>query len=297
MKPDSADNPPQSDPVSEPQRTVQATLLLYVTGALTEQEAEAFESRLLTNEEFASRVDAAEIDLLDDYAVGLFDPTAGEQPLSPTALQLLEQWIEGSSVRREHVRLTRLLRSPRPTTRKTVEVAEGQAVAPAARRRSLRLLGLAAAACLLVVAGLLLLTQRRAAVPAPSVATAPHAPVPTGSSAHPARHEDVILLAAERLRGGQTQKPGSYLIHAGSPVRLQVLVPSSATHDVYSLSVRREHDRSPSAVFPGLTLKKEGDLQYVEAVLTAGELTSGMYIVKAQASGTLAEFQMKITLQ
>lgn len=90
-------------------------------------------------------------------------------------------------------------------------------------------------ACLLLgylLAGTLL----RSTHPASKImATGPIAGAHTPALAAPnaARSPDVILLAAERLRGAEPSQPARYTVYPDAPIRLQVLLPRAPAGPAY----------------------------------------------------------------
>jgi hypothetical protein len=209
-------------------------------------ERDLFERRLLEEDEFSEQIALAEQDLLDDYAAGTLSSKQNDK---------LDSWVLSSDRRREHVRLTRalLLRSQLSSRKSHIRYWPFAA---------------AVAACLLVSIGIVWLYPRH------------HQPIAVTADVHQPKlaipiRPDVILLSSERVRGA-TQE-ATYEIHSGSPITLQVVLPSKSNGSVFALLIRSERKQDEPLRYEGLVQHQMGDISYVEVALPAGTLPAGHY--------------------
>jgi negative regulator of sigma E activity len=203
--------------VSITENDLRPALLRYITGRSTEFERAHFEERLLVDQEFSDAAAVCEQELIDAYALQQLnaDETAG-----------LKSWIDNSPGRTQRVKMARPLLLAGPQ-----RIRSKQRIA----------FMLAVAACVLV-AITLPLAHRTAQKDATSVSQAP-APnaMPSPSAIAPsvtvpsAIKPDVILLAAERVRG--EQQTVSYQVHRDAPVQLQVMLNGETARSGYRLQV------------------------------------------------------------
>ncbi len=172
-------------------------------------------------------------------------------------------------------------------------------------------LGAASAACLLAGAMLTGIVLRHthpgtATMPSASMPTAagpglaPPAATPSTSPAA-ARSPDVILLAAERLRGPAPSQSAAYTLHPDAPIRLQVLLPRASAASVsahaYTLSVRPANSQAMLARFPGLSALRESGTLYLEATLAPSTLKPGAYIVTVTSPGAVVDMTLEVVFR
>jgi len=210
-------------------------------------EREAFEQRLIAEDQFSEAVENDQFHLLEDYAAGV---------LVAEDSQLIDAWIADS-----------------PEARRLVAIARGLHRAASRRRPGWQLWigwGVPAAVCAVFAALLLFVHDKRAAQPPISLAT----------SVAPARsvREDTILLIAERLRGGGRNDRQSYTVHAGDSVRLQIIIPPSGRDAIYSASIRGKRTGLLPPLHPDI-VRGTGDAgaPYLEVSLPPGALLSDHY--------------------
>lgn len=236
---------------------VTTKVLDYLGDSLSAEERDAFEARLLGDELFSRQVEEAEFLLLEAHADGSLPGSVRER---------IADWIASSPSARRQVEITRALR---------------RITAPGASRRAPHLLlwALAAAACIAAIAIFPILHRRHTASPA--VLTARNTPVVV--STPPA--EDTILLVAERLRGATQEAPSllPYPVHPGRPVRLQIVIPSAHTGNLYALTVRREGDDKPVAQFDAIRARESSQAPFIEMMLAPDTLHPGSYVADLSA--------------
>lgn len=228
--------------------------LHYVTNRLSASEREAMESRLLTDQEFSDEIAACEQELIDAYAV---------RTLSADDMAELEPWIESSTLRMQRVAVAR-----------SFLMRKQHALRTWSGKASL----LALAACLFFTISLIAIWSpwiRKPHQSTNSQALAPSAP-PPAAQLQPAPKPDVILLVAERMRGEQAKIP-TFVLHRGSPVRLEILLAT----DVGSSYALKILPAQPGAqpVFAQANLEPQSihGQRYLSAVLTGVQLDPGTY--------------------
>lgn len=247
-------------------------LLAYITGAMSRDQRDAFEQRMIDDDDFSACIALAEQELLEDYATNTL--TANES-------QTLGPWVQASPRRMEHIRLTRdlLLHSKRHTT---TNIPTTKASARSTQRY-LATIG-AIAACLFLAAVLFWKLHPHAATPLPQNA---HLQLPATPPAAITRiPPDTILLTVERTRGA-SQPPATYTLHAAAPIRLQFMLPASSKPEAHSLQLRTGSTNSVTH-YNNLTLHTIGGMKYLELLLSPNTLPPGSYT--AEISGPSGRF-------
>jgi anti-sigma factor RsiW len=237
--------------LSESKPNSRKKLLHYVSGIMSASDREAFEQRLIEDEEFSNAVEADEFDLVDDYAAGVL-PHAERKQISA--------WIEASPERRARVLIARELHRSSSNPQKSgfswIWWAAGLA------------------ACLTLAAVLPFLRQPQPPPPPASVATVtePATSIPT----------DTILLAAERMRGSRSRNPANtYTVHTGSPTHLQIMIPPSARDSDYMISLQGNAPGSRSPLqFAGVRPQGDTNAPYLELTLPPGTLFFDHYTLE-----------------
>jgi hypothetical protein len=202
--------------VSISQEDLRVSFLHYATGRLPEADRVRFEEQLLEHQEFSDAAALCEQELIDAYAM---------RRLDTEETRAVNLWIEASPVRVERVAIAR-------------------AILQAAPQRGLRRkqigAALVAAACLLLAATLYLVNTRmlqHGQKPTQLSEANSASPIdqPPAADSAPSRmaKPDVVLIAAERIRG--QQKTTTYEIHRGAPIELQVLLPGETARDGYQV--------------------------------------------------------------
>jgi hypothetical protein len=249
-----------------------------VSGQLPETERDAFEARLLEEQELSDTVAVLEFELLDELAAGTL---AGDER------SIVEAWARADETRWQRAQMSGLL-------------AEGKGLRP--RRSSWKAAGfLLMAASLAVAVVLVVWRQERLGRPA-GLASAPSAAAPMGVApaesasagqvaldqprALEQARPDTILLVAARLRGSEDAAQ-VYRIHKNTPLRVQVIVPPSSEDLVYSLRINRIGNKQFALERGGVTPTVIGGLRFVEATFPGNALEAGNYVATlGGASGT-----------
>jgi hypothetical protein len=262
--------------VSTPPQELRASFLHYIMGRMPEPERTRFEEQLLEDQDFSDAAAACEQELIDAYALHQLD---AEQT------RTVGLWIEASPRRVERVAIARtlLLATPqRGLRRKRIGVA------------------LAAAACLFAAAALYLVnvrkphheqgTQLSATNAPPTQIQTPPAAAPPSEAARP----DIVLIAAERVRG--KQETATYQVHRKSPVQLQVVLPGQTARSGYQVRVTPLAD-------PGKILLQQNNLEaqslagqlYLTVTLPPGSLPPATYTasVTSQGNTLISTFTLK----
>ena len=241
-------------------------LLRYIAGRSTESERAEFEERLLTDQEFSDDAAMCEQELIDAYAL---------QQLSVDDMEGLRAWVESSPPRRERVKMARAILLARP---------------PKIRIQRRIAFIWAAAACVALAVTLPLMkkiAQRNPPAVSQTAATNPqqvegaNAPLVASSEA---MKPDVILLAAERVRG--EEQPATYKVHRNAPVQLQIILPGETERSGYGLQVVPLDE-------PHHVLLEKADLQaesmngqlYLEVTLPPGSLPPSTYTASVSRDG------------
>jgi hypothetical protein len=112
----------------------------------------------------------------------------------------------------------------------------------------------------------------------------------------PAPPENTILVIAERLRGAKSsaQSPETYRIREDSPLRLQIVLPSSRLSNSYSVIVRSDQNSTLMAQFATVNVQGPAEAPYVEIVLPPHTLPSGEYITDVRTQGDLFRLRFRI---
>ena len=241
-------------------------LLRYITGKSTESERAEFEERLLADQEFSDAAAVCEQELVDAYAL---------RQLNADEMEELRDWIEASADRTQRVKMARALLLPRPQ-----RIRSNPRVA----------IILAVAACVLVAITLPLMhraAQKDATsvsqAPAPNAMPSPSA-IPPSVAIPSAIKPDVILLAAERVRG--EQQIASYQVHRNAPVQLQVLLSGETARSGYSLQVTPlEGPRRILLEKTGLPAQSVNGQLYLNVTLPPGSLPPATYTASVSRHG------------
>jgi anti-sigma-K factor RskA len=250
--------------VSLSQHDLRVNFRRYITGSLSESDRTRFEEQLLADQDLSDAAAVCEQELIDAYALHRLDAEE---------TRAIGSWIEASPRRLERVAIARALLQATPRRgfrRQQIGVA------------------LAAAACLLVAASLYLvksgMLHRAQTTTQLSAANTPpqnQAPLTTApNTATP----DVVLIAAERIRG--EQKTTTYQIHREAPIQLQVLLPSETARSGYQVRVSQSDD-------PAKTLLQQNDLEaqsmagklYLTVTLPPGSLPPATYTASVSRQG------------
>jgi hypothetical protein len=244
---------------------------------MSNAEAETFEERLLSDQEFSDAAAICEQELIDDYSAGEVDDANRN---------VLRTWIEASPRRVQRVRFAQSLITTRSHK--------------ARRARRVRFLLPIAA----MIAGLAVATwmidrnNGGSANPAPN--TAKSNDVKGGSSivakgnGASASADRVILVVAERVRGAQHSQMVAH--NQNSAITLQVLLPEGAASGPYHLQVKNSRD-GRNIVFDeqGLQPSATGQRLYLVVHIHEGALTVGSYEITAASDED--SFTSEITVQ
>lgn len=247
---------------------LRASFLQYITGHLSVPDRTRFEEQLLGDQDFSDAAAACEQGLIDAYALHHLDAEES---------RAVSLWIEASPDRIERVAIARILLQSTPQR---------------GIRRYRTGIALATAATLLVAATLYLLNvrmlhRRQRTTQLSAANTAPPQNQPsarTATAPGQVAKPDVILVAAERLRG--EQKITIYQVHPENPIQLQILLPSETAHSGYQVRVTTLADQSK-------TLFQQNDLEaqsmagqlYLTVTLPAGSLPPEIYAATVSRQG------------
>lgn len=264
--------------VSTAQEDLRVNFLHYIMGRLPELDRTRFEERLLEDQDFSDAAAACEQELIDAYALHRLDVEEAR------AVRL---WIEASPERVQRVAIARAFLQATPM----------QSV----RRRQIGI-ALAIAACLLLAASLYLATAKIVHRPTSTQLSAASTLQPQNQTPPPITEQreaatpDIVLIAAERVRG--EQKPTTYQVHRNAPIQLQILLPSEAEHSGYQVRVTTLAD-------PGKVLLQQNDLKaqslngqlYLTVTLPPGSLPPATYTASISKRGEtlLSTFTLKWT--
>jgi len=234
------------------------TLLIdYVSNALSADERDAFEKRLLEDEFFHRKVEEAEFLLLEAYAEGALPAPVHDR---------VAAWVASSPHHRRQVEITRSLR----------RLSAADKTGPSSSR--LRLWAVAAAVGIAAVSLFPLLLRRHTPPPALQLtATNSVAPLPLTA------REDTILLVAERLRGAKPAEPSTFQVHAQSAVRLQIIIRSAHATDVYAMDLRGDGTSAPAMHFNALKLQGTPTARFLEVTIPPHTLEPGSYVAEITA--------------
>jgi hypothetical protein len=263
--------------VSNSQEDLRVTFLQYVTGRLPEPDRTRFEEQLLENQDLSDAAAACEQELIDTYAMHRLDAEE---------TRLVGLWIEASPERIERVAMARALL---------------QATPQRGLRRQRIGVALAIAACLFVAATLYLVNTRMLhhaqTTNQISTANAPpqnQAPATATPNADHAIKPDVILIAAERIRG--EQKTATYQLHREVPIQLQVLLPGETERAGYQVRVTPLADRSKVLLQQNnLEAQSISGQLYLTVTLPPGSLPPATYTasVSRQRNTLVSDFTVK----
>jgi hypothetical protein len=241
--------------VSGSQNDLRAKFLQYVMGRLPGPERASFEEQLLADHDLSDAAADCEQDLIDAYAL---------RQLNPEESREVGLWIEASPDRVARVAIARALlqRSPqRSSGRQRITIA------------------LAVAACLVAAVALYVVDTRmhRADKAAQFAAATPAPPINPAIAANTTIKPDIILIAAERVRG--EQKTATYPIHQDSPIQLQILLPGESARSGYKLRVTTLADRNRVLIERDDLEAQSFDGQlYLTISLPAGTLPPATYL-------------------
>jgi hypothetical protein len=255
----------------------------YLLGELTEDEADAVEGRLLTEDELFELCEAIEADLLAEYAQG---------GLAPAERERVRQRLASSPQGQERLRLARSLNVL--AKEKTAVLPFVRRTAPS-RRPALRWAALAAG--LLAAAGLAWLSleqshtthQESQQRPAPVIAETPRAhevpappPAPAAPPVAPAPEpvKAVFQLALTSLRGSESVEKLRVPAKAGT-VELQISVEGMEDLQSFHLTVRNRKAEIIKA-WTGLKPKSLNGVRALVVDLPAERLPAGKYEIQAQ---------------
>jgi hypothetical protein len=253
-------------PMDEPTDTILRDWLL---GKLAACEAEPLEERLLRDEVLSRRVDAVEIDLLDDVANARLD---GEDRAA--ALRLLAATPKD----RQRLRIARALARALPA-QQSASARDGEAVAVPRRSSATPKFqlrwpvfagGALAAACLALV---VVEVQRRGAVDV----------APRTESAALAS----ITLMSSQQRGAPQGAIG--IARSAATVRLQLEVDASDATSRYDLRIEDQGRTVFDA--ENLPVREAGAYRFVEAAVPASVFADGEHTVRVHAAGETAPEQ------
>jgi anti-sigma-K factor RskA len=264
--------------VSISQEKLRESFLDYIMGRLSDSDRSRFEERLLEDQDFSDAVALCEQELIDAYAM---------HRLQPDEARAVGLWMEASPDRLERVTIARVLLQA--TTRRKPRKHQTE-------------VALAIAACLLVAATLYqiagrLLNHRRETIqiaaghiPLPPN-QAPSAAATSGEAAKP----DIVLLAAERIRG--KQKSTTYLIHHERPIQLQVVLPGETERFGYQVRVASLADQDKILVQQNnLEAQFMAGQLYLTVTLPPGSLPPATYTasITRQGNTLLSTFTLKL---
>jgi len=171
----------------------------------------------MTDQEFSDEAAICEQELIDAYAV---------RQLNANDMESLKPWIENSPHRRERAKMARALLTAQP---QKIRIQRRVAFV------------WAAAACVALAVTLPLMkkmTQRNTASVSQTATTNPQVAQnenPPLAAVPGTMKPDVILLAAERMRG--EPQAATYQVHPSAPVQLQIMLPGETERSGYGLQV------------------------------------------------------------
>lgn len=254
------------DQLSHLKSNPRAELIRYLAGAMSDQEGEAFELLLIEDHDFSDAIEAAEFDLLEDFAAGV---------LSPVERRQITAWIDASPKRRARVLLAQALhRSSSKRRWNTPWIWWATAIST----------------CIALTVAM-------------SFFRPLHSPPTSASSSEAARatssivEQDTILLTAERLRGNlKSDSEQTYPIHADRSIRLQVIVPPADRKIAYSVTVQSSAPAEHSPLhFSGVVTQGDPTTPYLEVILPPGSLVSNEYTLnlRSQLGSYRSSFRVK----
>jgi hypothetical protein len=254
----------------------------YLLGQLPEEEADALERRLLTEDDLFELSEAIEADLLAEYAQGR---------LAPAERERVQRRLASSPQGRERLKLARSLSILAGRDPKTAVLPFARRAAPSLRP-ALRWAALAAG--LLAAAGLSWLALERPHPgreiqerPAPVIAEAPRAhevPKPPAPAVAPAPAPEpvkaVFQLALTSLRGSESAE--KLRVPAGTgTVELQISVEGMEDLESFHLTLRNRKAETIREL-TGLKPKSLNGARALIVNLPAELLPAGKYEIQAQ---------------
>jgi anti-sigma-K factor RskA len=200
--------------VSTSPEELRVSFLHYIMGRMPEPERTRFEEHLLEDQDFSDAAAVCEQELIDAYAL---------HRLNAEETKTVGLWIEASPRRVERVAIARTLLLATPQQ--------------GLRRRQIGIV-LAAAACVFMAATLYLVNTKvlhHGQKPTLSAANTPPAQIqtPTAATSSEAARPDIVLIAAERVRG--KQESATYQVHRERPIQLQVVLPGQTARSGYQV--------------------------------------------------------------
>lgn len=247
-------------PTTEEMIKLRRDFLRYAGARMRGIEAQAFEGRLLDDQEFSDAAAVCEQELIDDYSAG---------EVNDADKAVLQGWVEVSPRRLQRVQFARAFMAARS---RCPQKGSGIGfVVPIA----------AMIAGLTVVMWMAGRSLRERAGPAPNAVKRSDA---AAESAAVAKRNDliapadqVILVIAERMRGAQRSQ---VISHNNSAETLRVLLPEGASNDPYRLQMADMRDRHNVVIDEsGLRPSVTGGRMYLVVSVRKGSLTPGSYEV------------------
>lgn len=255
---------------------LRVSFLHYIMGCMPEPDRVHFEEKLLEDQDFSDAAAACEQELIDTYVL---------HRLNAEESRTIGLWIEASPRRVERVGMVRTLlqvTAQRDLRQKRIGVA------------------LAAAACLLMAATLYLVSAKvlhHGQKPTLSAANAPppqnQAPA-TLTTPSEAAKPDVVLIAAERVRG--KQETVTYQVHRESPIQLQVVLLGQTARSGYQLRLTPMADQSKILLQQNnLEAQTLAGQLYLTVTLPPGDLPPATYTasVTRQGNTLVSTFTLK----
>jgi hypothetical protein len=262
--------------VSTSPQDLRVSFLHYIMGRMPEPDRARFEEQLLEDQDFSDAAAACEQELIDAYALHRLDAEE---------TRAVGLWIEASPKRVERVAMARalLLATPqRDLRRKRIGFA------------------LATAACLFAAATLYLVNTRLLHhAPKAAQLSATNAPpaqnqTPAAATSSEAARPDIVLIAAERVRG--KQETTTYQVHRENPIQLQVVLPGQTARSGYQVRVAPQAD--PSKILlqqDNLEAQTLASQLYLTVTLPPGSLPPATYTasVTRQGNTLISTFTLK----
>lgn len=197
-------------------------------------------------------MEADEFHLVDDYAAGALPSTERKQ---------LATWIESSPELRARVLIAQHLHR---SSRRQLK---------ARPRWSWWIAGVAATCLLLLTISIL---PRHRTTLSQTASNANPSPAPT-----PLRQDTVLLIAERQRDNTEPKRSDVYIVHNASTVRLQILMPSSASKVEYRGWLRSEtSDKGLSLHFPAVSPTDAEGAHFVELLVPPGVLHSDQYALQ-----------------
>jgi anti-sigma-K factor RskA len=255
--------------VSTSPEELRVSFLHYIMGRMPEPERTHFEEHLLEDQDFSDAAAACEQELIDAYAL---------HRLNAEETKTVGLWIEASPRRLERVAIARTLLLATPQQ--------------GLRRRRIGVV-LAAAACVFVAATLYLVNVRKPhreqgnQLSATNTSPA-QTQTPIAATSSEAARPDIVLIAAERVRG--KQETTTYQVHRENPIQLQVVLPGQTARSGYQVRITPLAD--PSNILlqqDNLEAQTLAGQLYLTVTLPPGSLPPATYTASVTRQGnTLA---------